>query len=134
MNHTEALKGKLSEKISQFSESRLQEVLHFVDFLATREREKEDPILNVAGCLSGRPLSAEQGRHTTDLVTSERFASSWRHRKRFQDKTRISFTDLTSMILMEERGIKQEITEEEHFRQVGLFFQKLPKSIKSLSF
>ena len=48
------------EKISHFSESRLQEVLHFVDFLATREREVEDPILKVAGCLSGSPLSDEE--------------------------------------------------------------------------
>ena len=48
------------EKISHFSESRLQEVLHFVDFLATRERKEEDPILKVAGCLSGSPLSAEE--------------------------------------------------------------------------
>jgi hypothetical protein len=60
MEHTESLKGELLEKISHFSESRLQEVLHFVDFLATRERREEDPILKVAGCLSGSPLSAEE--------------------------------------------------------------------------
>lgn len=60
MKHTEALKGELIEKISHFSKSRLQEVLRFVDFLSTREREEEDPILKVAGCLSGSPLSAEE--------------------------------------------------------------------------
>ena len=60
MEHIESLKGELFEKISRLSKSRLQEVLHFVDFLATREREMEDPILKVAGCLSGSPLSAEE--------------------------------------------------------------------------
>ena len=42
------------------------EVLDFVDFLAARSRsavqkpDAEDPILRVAGCLSGIPLSAVQ--------------------------------------------------------------------------
>ena len=60
MEHIESLKGELLEKISHLSKSRLQEVLHFVDFLASREREEEDPILKVAGCLSGSPISAEE--------------------------------------------------------------------------
>ena len=54
------LKGELLEKISHFSKSRLQEVLQFVDSLATSEKEEEDPLLKVAGCLSGSPLSAEE--------------------------------------------------------------------------
>jgi hypothetical protein len=60
MNRTEVLKDELLEKISHFSESGLQEILHFVDFLAIREKKKEDPILKVAGCLSGRPLTGEE--------------------------------------------------------------------------
>jgi len=47
----------LIEKISGLPEDRLQEVLDFVDFLKSRKQEVENPILNVAGCLSGRPLS-----------------------------------------------------------------------------
>lgn len=30
----------------------------YVDFLLLKEKEGEDPILQVAGCLSGEPLSA----------------------------------------------------------------------------
>ena len=60
MEHTETLTEELLEKISDLSKSRLQEVLHFVDFLTTREREAEDPILKVAGCLSVTPVSAEE--------------------------------------------------------------------------
>jgi len=77
--------------------------------------------------MEGIFLAAEQGRLTIERVTSERFTSTWRLRKRFQDKPKISFTDLTSMVIMEERGIRQIITEDEHFHHVGMGFQKVPK-------
>lgn len=70
--------------------------------------------------------AAEEGRLTVERVTSERFASAWRIRKRFQDKPKISFTDLTSMVIMRERKIKKVLTEDEHFLKVGLGFQKVP--------
>lgn len=57
---TEVLKQRLLEKITDLSEVRLQEVVDFVDFLRLREQKNEDPILRVAGCLSGSPLSAEE--------------------------------------------------------------------------
>jgi hypothetical protein len=56
---TDALKQQLLEKITDLSEARLQEVLDFIDFLRLREQKSEDPILRVAGCLSGNPLSTE---------------------------------------------------------------------------
>jgi hypothetical protein len=56
---TDALKQQLLEKITDLSEARLQEVLDFIDFLRLREQKGEDPILQVAGCLSGNPLSTE---------------------------------------------------------------------------
>ena len=56
----EGLKQKLLERITDLSEGRLQEVLDFIDFLRTREHPDEDPILQVAGSLSGDPLSAEE--------------------------------------------------------------------------
>jgi len=57
---TEVLRQKLLEKVADLPETRLQEILDFVDFLRARERENEDSILKVAGCLTGSPLSAEQ--------------------------------------------------------------------------
>ena len=68
--------------------------------------------------------SAEERRLIIERVTSERFSSAWRLRKQFQDKPKISFTDLTSMVIMEEKGIKSVLTEDEHFLQVGMGFQK----------
>jgi hypothetical protein len=56
---TDALKQQLLEKATDLSEARLQEVLDFIDFLRLRERKSEDPILRVAGFLSGSPLSGE---------------------------------------------------------------------------
>jgi len=70
--------------------------------------------------------AVEEGRLTVERITSERFSSAWRLRKRFQDKPKISFTDLTSMVIMKEKGIKSVLTEDEHFLQVGMGFQKAP--------
>jgi len=61
-----------------------------------------------------------------ERVTSDCFSAAWELRKRFQDKPRISFTDLTSMIIMKERGIRQVLTGDEHFIQVGMGFSKFP--------
>ncbi len=54
----EVLKKQLLEKVTDLPEARLQEVLDFVDFLRLREQSSGDAILQVAGCLSGPPLSA----------------------------------------------------------------------------
>ena len=69
---------------------------------------------------------AQQGQLTIERITSERFAAAWRLRKRFQDKPRISFTDLTSMALMQELGLAEILTEDEHFLQVGMEVQRVP--------
>ncbi len=55
----DGLKQQLLEKVTDLSEARLQEVLDFIDFLQLRERQGEDPVLRVAGSLSGSPLSGE---------------------------------------------------------------------------
>lgn len=39
---------------------------------------------------------------------------------------REAFTDLTSMAVMEERGLNDILTEDEHFIQAGMGFQRLP--------
>lgn len=56
---TDALKQQLLEKATDLSETRLREVLDFIDFLRFREQKSEDPILRVAGSLSGSSLSGE---------------------------------------------------------------------------
>lgn len=47
-------------------------------------------------------------------------------RRRFQDKPLISFTDLTSIVVMEELEIQRILTEDEHFTHVGMGFERVP--------
>ncbi len=61
-----------------------------------------------------------------ERIMPERFEQAKRLRLRFQDKPRISFTDLTSMVVMNELGITDILTEDTHFVQVGMGFQLVP--------
>jgi predicted nucleic acid-binding protein len=64
---------------------------------------------------------------TVEQVTEERFAAAWKLRLKFSDKPAISFTDLTSMVIMKEMGISDVLTADTHFAQVGLGFRLLPE-------
>ncbi len=61
-----------------------------------------------------------------EWINEERFGKARDLRLKFRDKPRISFTDLTSMVVMEELGIQDVLTEDDHFIQVGMEFRKLP--------
>ena len=50
-----------------------------------------------------------------ERIYSNRFDKAWILRKRFQDKPLISFTDLTSMVVMQELGISRILTDDDHF-------------------
>lgn len=74
----------------------------------------------VVAAASGKNLVIEQ-------VSRERFAGALRLRKRFADKPGISFTDLTTMVIMSELKIADVLTGDDHFRQVGMGFRVLPE-------
>jgi uncharacterized protein len=76
--------------------------------------------------ITGVLKSADQKFITIERISAERFQEAWKLRQSFQDKPHISFTDLTSMILMQERHIKQILTDDGHFEQVGMKFQRVP--------
>ncbi len=59
-------------------------------------------------------------------ITPERFGQAKELRFRFQDRPKISFTDLTSMVVMKELGLISILTEDDHFMQVGMGFKKVP--------
>lgn len=61
-----------------------------------------------------------------EWITEERFNRAIEFRIKYKDKPRISFTDLTSMVVMTELGITDVLTEDDHFIQVGLGFTKVP--------
>lgn len=70
--------------------------------------------------------AAREGLLDIEQVTPDRFSRAWRLRLRYQDKPRISFTDLTSFVVMHELGLRQALTGDAHFEQVGLGFVRLP--------
>lgn len=70
--------------------------------------------------------AAGSGYISIERVTPERFAAAWDLRVSLKDKARISFTDLTSMIVMKERKVMNVLTEDKHFTEVGLGLQLAP--------
>ena len=64
--------------------------------------------------------SVEEGSLISIPVSGARFKSAQALRIRYQDKPTISFTDLTSMVVMQEFNIQKILTEDSHFAQVGL--------------
>lgn len=63
-----------------------------------------------------------------ERITVERFDQALRLRRRYRDKPDISFTDLTSMVVMRELGITDILTADRHFAQVNLGFRLVPES------
>lgn len=71
-------------------------------------------------------LATKEGYLRLECITAEQFEKAKSMRIKFQDKPRISFTDLTSMVVMAEVGITNILTQDDHFTQVGMGFQKIP--------
>jgi predicted nucleic acid-binding protein len=68
----------------------------------------------------------KEGYLLVEWITPERFEKAKEMRWKYQDKPKISFTDLTSMVVMEDLGIRDIITGDDHFEQVGMEFNKKP--------
>ena len=66
--------------------------------------------------------SLEEGSLVSIPINAARFKAAQLLRLRYQDKPNISFTDLTSMVVMQEFEIQKILTEDAHFAHVGLGF------------
>jgi uncharacterized protein len=109
----------------QSDAQRIQTSDYVLDELITllfRREKHEEAVRFLEGLLADQA----GGRLQIQRVTPERFFAALELRKRFRDKPLISFTDLTSMAIMGELGIHDVLTEDEHFRQVGMGFQTVP--------
>lgn len=60
-------------------------------------------------------------------INEPRFNSAWSLRGKYDDKPDISFTDLTSFVIMKELGIGKVFTGDQHFEKVNLGFEIWPK-------
>jgi predicted nucleic acid-binding protein len=74
-------------------------------------------------------IHASIARESVSLqtVTPRRFLAAVELRRQLMDKPRISFTDLTSFVIMKELQVREVLTGDEHFRQAGLGFFLIPK-------
>jgi len=70
--------------------------------------------------------AVENGYLNLVWITPERFEASQKLRLKFQDKPDISFTDLTSMVVMQELGMTDILTGDAHFTHVGMNFVLFP--------
>ena len=68
----------------------------------------------------------EQGYVNLVWMTPDRFETAQKLRVKFHDKPDISFTDLTSMAVMQELEIFEILTGDAHFTHVGMKFILLP--------
>ena len=87
---------------------------------------KRLPFKTAKKSLSKIDKAIEEGYLQMEWVTPERFEKAKGLRLKYQDKPRISFTDLTSMVIMKELGVKDIITGDEHFEHVGMGFYRKP--------
>ena len=55
-----ALRERIVDKLGHLPESNLRQVLSFVEFLTWRATDQDEPLLSVAGVLSGKMLSAKE--------------------------------------------------------------------------
>jgi predicted nucleic acid-binding protein len=67
-----------------------------------------------------------KGRLRFIWMTPERFEKTVKLRLRYEDKPKISFTDLSSMVVMQELSINWVLTADDHFTHVGMGFQLKP--------
>ncbi|MCX8103011.1 MAG: PIN domain-containing protein [Candidatus Bipolaricaulota bacterium] len=70
--------------------------------------------------------SIEQGYTTLESITPERFEKAWQMHLKYEDKPKISFTDFTSFVVMQELQISDVLTDDKHFVQINLGFQRRP--------
>jgi predicted nucleic acid-binding protein len=71
-------------------------------------------------------MSRDSGRLVVYPITELIFERAWELRLRYRDKPRISFTDLTSFVVIEEMAIPYVLTGDVHFAQAGLPAKVLP--------
>ena len=84
------------------------------------------PFAEAQRFFEGLLAAAADGYLTIQCITGPRFTRAWHMRLRYIDKPDISFTDLTSFVVMQEEDISEVLTNNHHFSQVNLGFTAVP--------
>jgi len=69
--------------------------------------------------------AVNNGKIILQRVDDKRWQKAWSLCKKYKDKPGISFVDFSSIIVMKELNIKEILTKDTHFKNVGLGFSKL---------
>ena len=77
--------------------------------------------------------AAKSNQIRLERITEARFNVAWSLRKKYKDKPDISFTDLTSFVLMQELAINKAFTGDAHFEKANLGFEIVPKNSPGFS-
>ncbi|NJL59140.1 MAG: type II toxin-antitoxin system VapC family toxin, partial [Desulfobacteraceae bacterium] len=67
--------------------------------------------------------SLKAGEFYMEWITPERFIRSWKLRQKLRDKLQFSFTDVSSIIIMQELGIRRILTENSYFASADTGFE-----------
>ncbi len=70
------------------------------------------------------------GRIRLERIDEDTFNYAWLLRNVYRDKPEISFTDLTSFVIMRELEISRAFTGDHHFEMVNLGFEIWPSGLK----
>jgi len=70
--------------------------------------------------------SIKEGFLILERITPARFEKAKRLRQKYQDKPKISFTDLTTSVVMTEKNIEAILTMDSHFSYLETGFQIFP--------
>jgi uncharacterized protein len=84
------------------------------------------PAAKAEATISALLSRADAGTHLLVHVSPQQFRRAWDLRRKFHDKPDISFVEFTSMVVMQDLGILDVFTGDNHFRQVNLGFRLHP--------
>jgi len=68
----------------------------------------------------------KDGQLGLEKITDKGFKEAWALRKKYADKPNVSFTDLTTFVVMQKRRIRRVFIGDSHFEKVNLGFEILP--------
>ena len=70
-------------------------------------------------------LEAEKKKRIIiEIINEKRWHKAWALSKKYKDKPNISFFDFTSFVVMKELNLKEVLTGDKHFEEIGLGFRK----------
>jgi predicted nucleic acid-binding protein len=70
--------------------------------------------------------AADAGTYRLVHLSPDQFRRAWTMRQKYHDKPAISFVDFTPMVVMQDLGLTDVFTCDDHFHQVNLGFQLVP--------